>query len=52
MIAPSEVRRSRGWCTACQDATGLPDLVRFYERMGVRGCGRDALSEPVTGRRG
>jgi len=31
----------------CEDATGLPDFVRFYERMGVQGCARDALSQPV-----
>ena len=31
----------------CEDATGLPDFIRFYERMGVQGCARDALSQPV-----
>lgn len=32
----------------CDDATGLPDFLAFFERMGVSGCGRDALSEPAS----
>ena len=31
----------------CENATGLPDYVEFFERMGMNGCGRDALSEPA-----
>lgn len=32
----------------CDDATGLSDFLGFFERMGVKGAGRDALSEPAT----
>jgi hypothetical protein len=31
----------------CEEATGLSDFLAFFERMGVKGCGRDALSEPA-----
>jgi hypothetical protein len=31
----------------CENATGLSDFLFFFERMGVRGAGRDSLSEPV-----
>ncbi len=31
----------------CENASGLPDFIRFYERMGAQGCGRNALSQPV-----
>lgn len=31
----------------CADATGLTDFVKFFGRMGVRSCGRGALSEPM-----
>ena len=30
----------------CDNATGLPDFLEFFERMGVDGFGRDLLSEP------
>lgn len=32
----------------CEDARGLPDFMAFFERMGVRGVGRDALCDPVS----
>lgn len=32
----------------CDRATGLADFLTFYERMGMRGAGRDRLSEPAT----
>lgn len=32
----------------CDQATGLSDFLAFYERMGVRGAGRDQLSEPAV----
>lgn len=31
----------------CENATGLPDFLAFFERMGVAGAGRDKLSEPA-----
>lgn len=49
-----EARRYRGKKAVlmvhsfCDDATGLPDFLGFFERMGARGAGRDALSEPVV----
>ena len=30
----------------CENATGQPDFLAFFEQMGVRGSGRDLLSEP------
>ena len=30
----------------CEDATGLADFLTFFEQMGVRGAGRDFVSEP------
>ena len=32
----------------CEDGTGLPDFLEFFERIGLRNCGRDSLSEPVS----
>lgn len=31
----------------CENATGLADFMTFYERMGIVGAGRDALSAPA-----
>lgn len=31
----------------CDQATGLPDFLAFFERMGMRGAGRDRLSAPA-----
>lgn len=31
----------------CENATGLPDFLSFFERMGVEGAGRDLLSAPA-----
>jgi hypothetical protein len=30
----------------CENATGLPDFLAFFERMGILGIGKDLLSEP------
>ena len=32
----------------CSNATGLADFLAFYERMGISGAERDALSEPAA----
>lgn len=32
----------------CENATGLGDFTAFFERMGVHGCGKDALGGPVS----
>ncbi len=31
----------------CENATGLTDFMTFFDRMGVKGAGRDMLSRPV-----
>lgn len=31
----------------CDNATGLPDFLAFYERMGIKGVGRDLLGGPA-----
>lgn len=31
----------------CENSTGLPDFLDFFERMGVVGAGRDMLSAPA-----
>jgi len=31
----------------CENATGLPDFLAFFEQMGVGGAGRDMLSAPA-----
>lgn len=31
----------------CENATGLSDFTSFFERMGVQGCGKDALGGPA-----
>ena len=31
----------------CENDTGLRDFMAFFETMGVRGCGEDALGGPV-----
>jgi len=32
----------------CDNATGLPDFLTFYERMSITGVGRDSLSAPAS----
>lgn len=32
----------------CENATGLTDFLAFFDRMGVKGAGRDLLSEPTV----
>ena len=31
----------------CENATGLPYFLAFFERMGVKGAGRNLLSDPA-----